>query len=180
VRGATYQARLFIHAKYPERIRSPWIRDRLLDFSFRPEWNSVEVVQAILSLLQAALNWRSPCSGAGPAAETQEAAAVPGVVVGKMVIATESCVPLYALQEAGKKLFAADGDGDGDGDGGTGSNSSNSSSNSINCNSSWLSAYHTPQGSWEASACFRAVNPDVVPSKVRHTIPRCLGYCTAR
>jgi hypothetical protein len=170
VPGATYQARLFIHAKHPERIRSPWIRDRLLDFSFRPEWNSVEVVQAILSLLQAALNWRSPCSSAGLAAETQEAA----VVVGKMVIATESCVPLYPLQEAGKKLFAADGDRDG----GTSNSSSNSSSNSINYNSSWLSAYHTPQGSWEASACFRAVNPEVVPSKVRQTIPRYLGYCT--
>ncbi|KAJ1442681.1 hypothetical protein B484DRAFT_414711, partial [Ochromonadaceae sp. CCMP2298] len=33
---------LFIHAKHPERITSPWVRARCLDLSYRPEWNSVQ------------------------------------------------------------------------------------------------------------------------------------------
>jgi hypothetical protein len=40
-----YKARLFIHAKHPERITPPWICDRLLppEKCFKPEWNSPEV-----------------------------------------------------------------------------------------------------------------------------------------
>ena len=42
-----YRAELYIHAKFPEKISSEWVRQRTLQGSFRPEWNSIEV-QAIL------------------------------------------------------------------------------------------------------------------------------------
>lgn len=53
--SCTYQAELYIHAKYPERIQSPWVRSRTLTHSFRPEWNSPEVIRAMLAVLEKAL-----------------------------------------------------------------------------------------------------------------------------
>ena len=46
---------LIIHAKHPERITSKWVRDRTLSKSFHPEWNSVEVIRAMLLLLETSL-----------------------------------------------------------------------------------------------------------------------------
>jgi hypothetical protein len=50
-----YQADLYIHAKYPERIQSQWVRSRTLSHSYRPEWNSPEVIRAMLAVLEKAL-----------------------------------------------------------------------------------------------------------------------------
>ena len=50
-----YSAELFVHAKHPAAITSAWARARVLPGSFRPEWNSVEVVRAMLAVLQAAV-----------------------------------------------------------------------------------------------------------------------------
>lgn len=36
-------AELYIHAKHPDAVKSPWVRQRLLPGTFLPEWNSVEV-----------------------------------------------------------------------------------------------------------------------------------------
>lgn len=143
--GKHYQARLFIHAKYPEKIKSAWVKSNLIDVTFRPEWNSVEVVQALLSTLDTALQYidnNSRKDGATDA--TKEVTGVPKC--GRFLFGTETCLPLYDLQYIGETLFAE------------------------NC--SWLNAYHTPVGTWEAGACFRAVDAEVVPPQVymiRHT-----------
>ena len=138
-----YKAELFIHAKHPEKITSEWVRARLIDVTFRPEWNSVEVVQSLLSVLDAALQYKSTNrripNDTTPHTARVAASACPGAC-GRFLLATESCLPLYDLQTTGEMLFKHE--------------------------SSWLNAYHTPQGSWEAGACFRAVDADVVPPKV--------------
>ena len=54
-----FTANLYIHAKFPDKITSPWVRERVLDHSFLPEWNSVEVVCAMISVLQKALEEKS-------------------------------------------------------------------------------------------------------------------------
>lgn len=145
-----YKAQLFIHAKYPEKVTSEWVRERLIDVTFRPDWNSVEVVQSLLSVLHKALQY-SPVAGhtgqdTGDLSSSQQSSNIttastqPGAC-GRFLLATESCLPLFDLQTTGEMLYAQE--------------------------SSWLQAYHTPQGSWEAGACFRAVDPDVVPPKVQ-------------
>ena len=53
--GCEYSADLIIHAKYPEKIKSNWVKMRTLEKSFRPEWNSVEVVRAMMALLEKAV-----------------------------------------------------------------------------------------------------------------------------
>ena len=41
-----FRARLFIHAKHPEKITSPWVQSCLIpaEKCHKPEWNSPEVV----------------------------------------------------------------------------------------------------------------------------------------
>ncbi len=50
-----YSADLCIHAKFPDKIVSPWVRARTLPFSFLPEWNSIEVVCAMVAIMQKSL-----------------------------------------------------------------------------------------------------------------------------
>jgi hypothetical protein len=48
------EAKFFIHAKHPEKIKSKWVKEKTLDFSFQPEWNSPEVIRAMLAVLKKA------------------------------------------------------------------------------------------------------------------------------
>lgn len=57
--SSKYKAQLFIHAKHPDRIQSPWVRSRTLDKTFSPEWNSPEVIRAMLATLSWALDDKS-------------------------------------------------------------------------------------------------------------------------
>lgn len=68
-----YSVSVLIHAKYPERIRSEWIKQHLIIdeysnnnnsygvdgnkpyLSFRPEWGSIEITRAMIELVQHAL-----------------------------------------------------------------------------------------------------------------------------
>jgi hypothetical protein len=81
-----YKAELFIHAKKPESVQSEWVKSHLIDVTFNPQWNSVEVVQAMLSTLDAALRNIAFC--------------------GRFVFGTESCLPLLPLQRLGEVVFA--------------------------------------------------------------------------
>jgi hypothetical protein len=49
------KAKLYIHAKYPDRIRSNWVRQHLIQQNYEPEWNSPEVVRAMNACLEEAL-----------------------------------------------------------------------------------------------------------------------------
>jgi hypothetical protein len=115
-----YEGKIVIHAKHPSRITSPWMRERLISKSFTPEWNSPEVIRAILACLEAAC-------------EDED--------VIRCVSATESCIPLFSLQETGVRLCYDE--------------------------NSWLDAYQTPKSAWEAGNCFRAVNDKIIPLQVR-------------
>jgi len=84
---AQYKARLFIHAKHPEKITSVWVRQRCLSLSYMPDWNSPEVIRAMLSVLDNAL--QDP-------------------LCGRFVFGTESCLPIYNLQHAARLLYAED------------------------------------------------------------------------
>lgn len=49
------ECKFIVHAKYPERIRSPWLRRHTLPFSHRPNWNDVRVVKAMIDTLKEAV-----------------------------------------------------------------------------------------------------------------------------
>ena len=113
-----YKAKLFIHAKNPEKIKSEWVKSYTLPHSYRPEWNSPEVVRAMLAMLTEAIKDET---------------------CGRFVFGTESCLPIYTLQDAGKILFKED--------------------------ISWLQARKTPESQWESAACFQSVDQTIIPQK---------------
>jgi hypothetical protein len=82
-----FRAQLYIHAKYPNRITSAWVRERTLSKTYSPEWNSPEVIRAMLAVLEDALRDKT-CQ--------------------RFVFGTESCMPIYNLHTAGSLLMAYD------------------------------------------------------------------------
>ncbi len=86
--GRQSSAQFYIHAKHPNRIKSEWVRKRLITESYKPEWNSIEVVRALLAVLSAAVNDVEPA--------------------GRYVFCTESCIPVRTLDEVCGELYEED------------------------------------------------------------------------
>jgi hypothetical protein len=117
-----FGAELFIHAKHPERVQSIWVKERLIEKSFVPDWNSPEVVRAMLEVLNSAIMKQN---------RTMEGE------FERFIFATESCIPICSLEEAGLLLFED--------------------------SKSWLQAYRTGKSRWEEGWCFESVNRRVIP-----------------
>lgn len=81
------QVKVWIHAKFPDRVSSAWVKARLVPTSFRPEWGSVEITRAELELLRVAL-------------DDEEAS------IQRFLLASESCLPILPLDQAAEALFA--------------------------------------------------------------------------
>jgi len=46
------RVRIWFHAKCPEKIRSPWVRERLVRGpTFKPEWGSIEITKVMAHML---------------------------------------------------------------------------------------------------------------------------------
>jgi hypothetical protein len=86
----TLQVDVYIHAKFPRRVASPWVRSRLIGRSFRPEWGSVDIVRAELELLAVALQ------------------SSPGA--GRFAFASESCLPVVPAGNARDAFGGGGGD----------------------------------------------------------------------
>ena len=82
--GDAYQSRVrfFIHAKFPSRVSSSWVRGHLVDYTFSPAWASLELTKAMVSLLYTAYTEESP------------------VKCSKFCFASESCIPIIPLADA--------------------------------------------------------------------------------
>jgi hypothetical protein len=80
----SYSADMYIHAKFPRRIQSPWVKQKLISRSFQPDWNDVRIVQAMLALAEEAL--RDPNTT-------------------HILFCTESCIPISSLQDAIRMLL---------------------------------------------------------------------------
>ena len=80
------RVRVLVHAKFPERVASPWVRRRLLPYSHRPEWGSVQIAQAMWDLAAEA----SALDGFGDRSA--------------VAYLSESCFPICPLQAALPRL----------------------------------------------------------------------------
>ena len=85
-------SKLFIHAKNPEKITSPWVKEHLINHTFKPTWNSVEVIQAILSTIENALQYKN---------NKKESC-------GRFIFGTESCIPLRSLRDTVEIVYKED------------------------------------------------------------------------
>ncbi len=71
---------IFIHAKFPERIRSRWVGERLIRSNLRPNWGSIELSKAMYYLMDDAFNVR-------------------GFSADYFVFLSESCIPIYRIDK---------------------------------------------------------------------------------
>ena len=48
---ATAPVRFLIHAKYPERVNSQWVKERLVPFHLMPSWGSLLLTEVMIKML---------------------------------------------------------------------------------------------------------------------------------
>jgi len=82
--GAT-EVKVWIHAKHPDKVTSPWVLEKLIPRSFCPAWGSVDITRAELELLRVAVEDASD--------------------IQLFLFASESCIPIQPLDTAVKSLF---------------------------------------------------------------------------
>lgn len=76
-------AEMYIHAKSPSTIKSVFVQSKTIATTFRPEWNDVRIVRAMLALAKEAL---------------QEPATT------HILFVTESCIPIATVLEVATEL----------------------------------------------------------------------------
>ena len=51
--GLPFNIKILVHAKYPEKIKSPWLKQHVVTtFQYRPEWGSLETPKTMFRLMQ--------------------------------------------------------------------------------------------------------------------------------
>ena len=78
---------ILIHAKNPEKVTSPWIRSHLTNVSYKPEWGSVEITRAMVTLVEESL---ASCNS-------------PSM---RLCFASESCIPILPLHQTIESLWS--------------------------------------------------------------------------
>eukprot|EP01032_Pedospumella_encystans_P010025 gene10025-11750_t len=82
------KVRMWFHAKCPEKVRSPWVKARLIRSAhFKPEWGSIEITKAMAHMLHEAL-FDAPH-------------------INKFCFASESCIPIRSLVDTLDILYSA-------------------------------------------------------------------------
>ena len=76
---------ILIHAKFPERVRSRWVQERLIRSNLRPSWGSIELSKSMYYLLEDALQLRS-------------------FNADFFIFLSESCVPIYKIDDFFSRL----------------------------------------------------------------------------
>lgn len=82
-----FAVNLVIHAKHPDRITSEWVRQHTLDITYNPEWNSPEVIRAMLAVLARALE-DPHCH--------------------RFIFGTETCIPIWDVGHTCRELMRED------------------------------------------------------------------------
>jgi hypothetical protein len=80
------KVQFMVHAKFPDKVQSDWVKQRLTKVSFAPEWGSIELVRAASQLAEEAL-------------ENPD--------VQRFVLASESCIPIVPLADAIDSLWSS-------------------------------------------------------------------------
>ncbi|KAL7523461.1 hypothetical protein ACHAWF_000533, partial [Thalassiosira exigua] len=166
------------HAKFPERIRSPWLRRRHLlrrnddggrDDSIppkfhtrRPEWGSVEITRAMIDLLEEGLRVGGTCgrrylaTPPGDAEGDDDEGSIPPV--DRFVFVSESCLPVTTLAEVELALFGPRPSVDTDGE------KTNDDVSRL-YDKSWIRARSTPNNGYARQLQWDAVPPSSIPRK---------------
>jgi len=84
--------RVWIHAKYPSRVKSPWVRSHLVNFCISAEWGSVDLTKIMVRLLDTAINETTITKETETSEGMNEKIKYSGSI-GKFCFVSESCLP---------------------------------------------------------------------------------------
>jgi len=115
------------HAKFPERVRSPWLRERLLTspgvrgqgtvsttatgvqeppiVTFRPEWGSIEITRAMIELLAEGVAYSRKQQEQWNPTTTTTTAPSPS---DRFIFVSETCIPVVSLDTLVQEFFCGD------------------------------------------------------------------------
>ena len=51
VKASLSRVNFLIHAKYPDKVKSGWVRDRCVPFHLKPGWGSLELTEVMIKML---------------------------------------------------------------------------------------------------------------------------------
>ncbi len=89
-KSSNYSVDVYIHAKFPEKLKTKWARKHLIRdnngqvINFKPNWGAIEVTRALLKLFEVALKNNN---------------------VQRLCYVSESCIPICNFENASKLLF---------------------------------------------------------------------------
>ena len=101
---------VLVHAKFPNKIRSPWLRRYLLPRkSHRPEWGSIEITRAMIDLVEEGLRGNNRfLVKSAPDSEKDTKSNPPNVsrksTPDRFIFVSESCLPICTLKTLHKAL----------------------------------------------------------------------------
>ena len=88
------------HAKFPHKVKSPWLQKRLLRrgqnyHSYRPEWGSIEITRAMIDLLIDGFNLNCNSNHQNRYKDEESKSFVPSP--DRFLFLSESCLPIQSL-----------------------------------------------------------------------------------
>lgn len=85
------RVRVWIHAKFPKNVTSPWVQERLVkSFQLKPDWGSLELTDVMIRMLKEAVE--------------EEGGGMPPT---HFVFVSESCVPIASLDKTMREISSA-------------------------------------------------------------------------
>lgn len=135
--------RIWFHAKCPNKIRSPWVQERLIrGATFKPEWGSIEITKVMAHMLHEV---RRACIVSYhnitniiihhlTYTHLSDKALFDAPEINKFCFASESCIPIRSVQATLQTLYAPA--------------SEVGTLSDLDYNSSWLSYSHTPNNGY--------------------------------
>jgi len=86
------RVRIWIHAKFPKNVTSPWVQERLVkSFQLKPDWGSLELTDVMIRMLKEAV-------------EGEEGGGSGGLPPTHFVFVSESCVPIASLDKTMREI----------------------------------------------------------------------------
>mmetsp|Transcript_6535 Transcript_6535/g.13754 ORF Transcript_6535/g.13754 Transcript_6535/m.13754 type:complete len:551 (+) Transcript_6535:183-1835(+) len=116
---------ILCHAKYPDRVKSPWLKERLLIdkrsnigdnlvryHTRRPEWGSVEITRAMIDLVEEGLQIggsstsTDTCRFISTSTANSVGDSEPFIPpVDRFIFVSESCLPIATIEEVESALY---------------------------------------------------------------------------
>lgn len=153
------------HAKFPYRVKSPWLQKRLLRrrhqyHSYKPEWGSVGITRAMIDLLMDGLNIHSHIG----VPKSSDASSLPPP--DRFLFVSESCLPIRSLEYFYEALYQSPKTSTITTATAATNHQHQNYNNNAHKNTSWINARSTPNNGYSRQLQFDRVNDVIARNKI--------------